>query len=575
MPAYSQVQKNGKHEDQAALTLDAAEKDLLAEGIEEEIILEHRDLIKEWLEMVILSVESEEDGSDASVQSFLGLIPGSEQNIPTTPLEQAQLIVPKWLDTVISEEDGEEKTDVYALPGNFIIPSVQQDIPADPPEQVQLNAPMRSASINTRASQSSAWTPNDAERMSDYAADLIVKVLRSKYSPSAGTHAFSLPLREAFRHLDWTKRGWLPRAVVKEQCHRASTKITNFILDRNEFAKTIEAESERSGPANNRIYESEFVNIVLLVRETYRSAIEKQSITNGLRLAAAEIIRWQGQQSKKAISQLWTIETRYRKVKNEAKIAADNFMIEPVTSFSHKFGGDITPLHFPLARNATNAIYIATEYCVTLVDGAFDNLRHFLKDWAAGEEAEVVEMLNTMKETAALFHRFKSPGKLGTYHWLDEFIDVASVIPFSHFSKLQSAPLDKAVTVVTNLWNVLDNILGLVSDLHYFPYNGGSLLPWREFRILDRARDLAAQASCILEQTGPFSHVEIWYHRDQEHRLSLFETRVLCEITTLNLRKEQQEAAESVQKCKISINWLRLSQLPKANAFRTCDELFS
>lgn len=353
---------------------------------------------------------------------------------------------------------------------------------------------------------------------------------------------------------------------------------TNFILDRNEFAKTIEAEGERSGPANHRIYAPEFINIVLLVREAYRSAIERQSITNGFRLAAAEIIRWQGQQPRKAISQLWSVETRYRKIKNEAyTFPADKFIIEPVVSFSHKFGGDITPLHFPLARNATKAIYIATEYCVTLVDGAFHSLRHFLKDWAAGEEAEVVEMLNMMKETPALFHHFKCSEELGTYHWLDDFIDVASVIPFSCFPKLQSAPLDKAVPVVTNLWNVLDNMLGLVSDLHFFPYNGGSLLKWREFRILDRARDLAAQASSILGagQTGPFSDVENWYHRDQERRLSLFETPVLCEITTLNLRKEQQEAAESVQKCKIAINWLRLSQLPKANAFRTCTELVS
>lgn len=183
--------------------------------------MEHRDLVREWIEIVILFLakdEYEEKGADA--------IFSTEHNIPTTPLEQAQLIVPGWLDAVVvsPDKDEEEETDVYVIP-------TERNIPADSSEQVQSNVLMRSASINTRASQSSAW--NDAERTSDYAADLISKVLRSKYSPSAGTQAFSMPLQEAFQHLDWTKRGWLPRAVVKEQCHRASTKVPALFTSRS------------------------------------------------------------------------------------------------------------------------------------------------------------------------------------------------------------------------------------------------------------------------------------------------------------------------------------------------------
>lgn len=62
--------------------------------------------------------------------------------------------------------------------------------------------PIRSASVSTHRSQPSSWTPHDEEMTSDYVADMIAKVLRSKYAPSAGIEAFSLPLQRAFQHLD-------------------------------------------------------------------------------------------------------------------------------------------------------------------------------------------------------------------------------------------------------------------------------------------------------------------------------------------------------------------------------------
>lgn len=54
-PAYSQVARVERPEDHAELTIKAAEKDLLAEGIDKAIILKHRDPVKEWLEAATLS----------------------------------------------------------------------------------------------------------------------------------------------------------------------------------------------------------------------------------------------------------------------------------------------------------------------------------------------------------------------------------------------------------------------------------------------------------------------------------------------------------------------------------------
>lgn len=82
-PAYSQVAKAKDAENQTGQTIEAAERDLLAEGIDKSTILKHRSLIKEWLEAVILPAE--EDDEEAIVDGPLAAIamPNARQNITT------------------------------------------------------------------------------------------------------------------------------------------------------------------------------------------------------------------------------------------------------------------------------------------------------------------------------------------------------------------------------------------------------------------------------------------------------------------------------------------------------------
>jgi hypothetical protein len=79
-PAYSQIARADRRDDQAEQAIKAAEKDLLAEGIDKAAILKHRDLIKEWLETVILPTEdAEEGGSVIEAPPVTALMPSTNQ----------------------------------------------------------------------------------------------------------------------------------------------------------------------------------------------------------------------------------------------------------------------------------------------------------------------------------------------------------------------------------------------------------------------------------------------------------------------------------------------------------------
>jgi hypothetical protein len=77
------------------------------------------------------------------------------------------------------------------------------------------------------------------ESSSEYAANLIAKVLRSMYSPSSGSDGFELPLNRAFHYLDKQRVGLLTTPVVNELCFRAVGK-TAFNIPRPELESLIE-----------------------------------------------------------------------------------------------------------------------------------------------------------------------------------------------------------------------------------------------------------------------------------------------------------------------------------------------
>lgn len=427
-------------------------------------------------------------------------------------------------------------------------------------EALQRVTPKRSVSTSTHRSQTAAWTAPDEEVTSVYAAKMIAKVLRSKYAARHGNELFSLPLQRAFHQLDWRNAGWLARGIVEEQCRLAQI-ILNVTLEHAEIARLIKAEDEKDGTPDHHIDEPEFINIVLSLREELRSSFERQSVATGLVSAVKEIILWQRGKKEYAISNLWTSADRLVKVRSRK-----NSTDVTVTVFSHTFGGNITPNSFPLARNTTNALYLATKYCVSSVDLAVNRLRPILNKWEALDREEVDEVLNTTIDTIAMFHHFESPKGLDTYHWLDEFIDSASTLPLSFSSDLEDCPGQQAIGLVTNIWSVLDRVLGLVNEIHLFAFASAKLSKWRKTRVLDRARALAAEASSVFgdERKTIFKEMHSWY---DGHRSVLHKHQASCLNTTETLKKQQLDVLDTATNCTITIH-ASLKDLPKVLSLR-------
>lgn len=84
VPAYSQIADTGRPEEQMDQTIAAAEQDLLAARIDKSILVKHRDLIKEWLETVILAPgDGQEDNEEKAKVAERGEDLGSSTNTLT------------------------------------------------------------------------------------------------------------------------------------------------------------------------------------------------------------------------------------------------------------------------------------------------------------------------------------------------------------------------------------------------------------------------------------------------------------------------------------------------------------
>jgi hypothetical protein len=187
-PTWSQAAKltdqDPKH------TFQAAEKDLCAEGIDDAAIQRHYGLIEEWLQTVVLAPTNDPD-IDESKSEFGSTLTaedevadsitaensalGSKKSLPTGPRESSKS---REQGSKSHEQPHEEGSSTLFEGGNVSGASVRDNMPV-----------VRSDSLSIRRSQSSQWEPPDVDDVTDYAAKMLAKVLRSKYSPQDGEAA--------------------------------------------------------------------------------------------------------------------------------------------------------------------------------------------------------------------------------------------------------------------------------------------------------------------------------------------------------------------------------------------------
>jgi hypothetical protein len=500
-PAYSQVAKSAVPEEQKEQTIKAAEEELEAEGITKAIILKHQDLIKEWLETVILApIEKGHEN------------PGADDGSTTV--------------------DGDDLSE-------------------------RRQKPNRSNSVSTHRSQSSNWAPEEADQIHDYAPTMIAKVLRSKYPPTSSDELFALPIKRAFNHLDLTRRGWLPLAEVEEQCFLASSKL-NWIFDRSVMARIVRIEDGKDGKPDHRINLQEFTNIILATRNAMLLSINDYSKKEGLRDAAISLQGWYSSpKAQSGLSSHWILKKRF-----EAQPPSINEFNE-ITTYSHLFGGAIPKDNVPLTRNFTNAIYLATRYCVTQVTLISQTWRPLIKRLMSDEQKEIFEGLDNILEIVSKFHSFDYDH--GAFHRLDDLIDKASTTPLELHENMKDCPLISLQVMQSWLWTILDQILGFVHDLRLETiqisqkqaYPGFGV--WRERRMLDRSRMVLAATSFFESAPGIFENAKRWYKENKS--LTVFSDE--CAKCTLLLREMQEKMVESTSSRKIKFKDVRIDKLPR------------
>ena len=432
----------------------------------------------------------------------------------------------------------------------------------------------RSNSVSTHRSQSSRWDPPEADEIRDYAATMIAKVLRSKYSP--GSKFFEFPIKRAFHHLDWTNRGWLLRTEVERECLAGATKL-HWNLESSALARIVRMKDEKeSSNPNHRIDLQEFINFVLTVREDIFVATTNESTKNGLRNAASALNAWYASSDgKKLLSGHWSLKRRYKlKGKTRETFSLSSLLFDSLglpkhkhyptydrfMTYSHEFSGDISEMSTPLDPNITNAIYLATKCCMSQVNMAFARWRAGLRKLAAKDRDEVIDPLNFTLEVAAKFHDLEMNQDIDSFHWLDQLVETASMVPLALYEDMVGCPLESIRSMRILYWSLLRQIIGFVNDIWIAQGQEDSLaLPdiqiWRKLRMFERSRAISTMASTFTDTSSVLEAAQTWY--SQHESLNIYGEE--CVRYAKLLRKEQEM---NVGPCELHFNDVTLVRIP-------------
>lgn len=557
-PAYSQVSRTANAEDQTMQAIAAAEQELCEQGIDKSAFQNHRGLIKEWLETVILSADEEGDQDDGKA----AVMPPSDPGGPESPHTSKQMPI---------REETQTRYPAKTLPD----PDVANTDPLPPHLVPKPTSMKRSSSMSTHRSQESTWRPREASQTDDYPILMISKVLRSKYAPSTGGEPFTLPLKRAFNALDPTNRGWLARKTVEQNLSGTASRLGVPLKD-GTLAAMIKSEDEKEGKSDYRIDVDEFINIALQLRQYVCSTNERLSRARGLQLAVAHVLSWQNGLEVKAISGLWELRpgNYYQRsgIPYPYKLQGYGWGFSraypPV--YEHRFGGPLKNGGFPLSQNITNALYLATNFCVDGINFTLSEWQKKLEDSPSEIKSEIFAPLDMSLEVATLFHRYVADNETRGLHWLDEFTEMASLVPLSIYEDLRECPLRLAVDLRKRLWNVLASLLGIMSELSdcrqllpdNTPENPAAIFKWREKRIFERAGILHDSALEDLNNkaASEFEAIQSWVRQSN----SLRDRWAACTHGTATLRRAQELKLESLRPWLLTISF-SLGPVPRTS----------
>ncbi|KAF2114349.1 hypothetical protein BDV96DRAFT_647057 [Lophiotrema nucula] len=559
--AYSQISRAMKPEDRTLEAIRGAEKELGDQGIDRIALQKHRDLIKEWLETVILPFGEDEEDEDLSDDG--GNIVPTKQNLAVASKARriTDLRIP---DDVRNSVGLHSQTTLVAqdtLRSRDRIDPTMWATDNDP-EPSKLSK-RRASSVSTHRSKKDDWKDETITDTKKHATFMIAKVLRPKYSLSAGPDVYILPLKRAFNEVDLTGRQWLPRSAVEELLLRVVNHI-KCPVSSDSIARLIKNEDEKTGTSDHRINVEEFVNIALKVRELVSSVDENQSRTQGLLLADQMLLYSQPTE----ISALWTpcekvaqFSSGYGRPPHKWTFLGKDY---DTMMYSNPFEQVASADSILTARNLTNAIYLATIYCTNRMEAALYEWKEDLRQLSKVDREEINQIFDCVYAVATMFHIFESHEGSSRFHWLDKLLETAAFTPLSEYHETTQWNLDFALQLSQRLWHVLLPLLAIVSDTvscnetdHH-----GILRETRQRQLLKRTQQLQALAVTVLDDKSA-SKFKALFQMHQELQ-QVEEQRAQCLNTTRSLREHQEKEHEARYHAKFDLYVdLEIGPLPR------------
>jgi hypothetical protein len=207
VPAFSRVTVQDLDRDDEE-TWKAITTDLEDVGVDTKSISANHNLIRHWIDQVILEDTAENE------------YPSENLGINSQSSSRA---------ASIGHPDESERVIGHATRGTAELTFEPSSI-------------IRSTSISSHRSKASTWRPMDQPNL-PYAHGLLAKLLNLEYAPKGDNDIVLLPIKRIYHQLDWLDRGFLLKSDVERHCVAAVAKSNLSLSDEKirEFVNSVDA----------------------------------------------------------------------------------------------------------------------------------------------------------------------------------------------------------------------------------------------------------------------------------------------------------------------------------------------
>lgn len=445
-PTFSQASRN-THTDRNQ-AYQSANDELAGTGIDPVALTKSQPLIKEWLDTVVLSDETD-DGSDSSsdessIRSF-----GSCSSFH---LEQSPVSAYKRPDH--DRQHHCPRTDIIDTAVKVLARNEQP-----------LPNPFRSDSIFTLLQSrncdgdSLRATPTHHSPHASggfvSASSTLASFLCSQHMLSPAGDDGDIVLEQVFEALDWSGQGWLNVRLVREEILKAHRLVSG----QDDVALVVSSLDELS-EMQERVDPSMFRRSMSCLRDMYMMWNACNKMSQGLQTAGLMVRAWIDGDPSMVFGPM--VSPCWEKVMDNQLQAG----------WRYRMGRDARTLrHAPSAFNFTNAIFVATAYCGRILKTAVRALS-VLGGKTIGDRETVKSIVAQIQPLEALCLKFLAlrdkDMEPNQYHTADMLIERLSFLPAAYCARIKSSYrgfLTHSMLLRKQCWTLLLALIGIVEDL--------------------------------------------------------------------------------------------------------------